>query len=120
MCERPLGDTLRDRAHNHLKSLFLPYTNCTTQRISVYYEIVKVIGSFNLQTTSTEKKALHFNVKEKKNTIQFHIILISFHKKAFHDTKHQILTGGEKNKYYSQNFLSKQCVVEELNFRNYK
>lgn len=79
--------------HQHLKSLFLPYTNCTTQRISVYYEIVKVIGSFNLQTTSTEKKNITFECKRKVNTIHFHIILISVHKKAFHITKHQILTG---------------------------
>lgn len=79
-----------------MKSLFLPYTNCTTQRISVYYEIVKGIGSLNLQTTSNEKKnkALHFN-KRKENTIQFDIILILFHVKAFHNTKHQILTGDE-------------------------
>lgn len=41
-----------EKLHKRLKSLFLPYTNCTTQRISVYYEIVKVIGSLNLQTTS--------------------------------------------------------------------
>lgn len=49
-----------EKLHKRLKSLFLPYTNCTTQRISVYYEIVKVIGSLNLQTTSNEKQSITF------------------------------------------------------------
>lgn len=68
------GDTQRNKsasASKHLKSLFLPYTNCTTQRISAEYEIVKVIGSFNLQTTSNEK-SLHFIVKEKQ--IRYNLI----------------------------------------------
>lgn len=59
-----------------------------------------------------KNKALHFN-KRNENTIQFDMILIFFHVKAFHNTKHQILMGGWDggDKYYSQNFLSKQCVV---------
>lgn len=28
-----------EKPHNHLKSLFLPYTNCTTQRISLLWNI---------------------------------------------------------------------------------
>lgn len=40
-----------------------------------------------------KNKALHFN-KRNENTIQFDMILILFHVKAFHNTKHPILTGG--------------------------
>lgn len=103
--EKPLP-WRRETLDKRLKSLFLQYTNCTTQRISVCYEIVKVIGSFNLQTTSTEKKALHFNEKKRKyNTISCHTNIVS--QKSIHNTKHQILTGGK----IFTNFLSKQCVI---------
>lgn len=46
-----------------------------------------------------------------KKKIQYHfIILIIPQKDPGHITKHQILT--RKNKYFSQNFLSKQCVTQ--------